>query len=530
MKKYLIINLVILGGILVVSLFVGLFFVGNLEVENVEAATIDKTPPKIFNSKVDNITATSAVISWQTDEESDSLVNFGLNSRYGMVRDPFFDKTDHQILLDDLLPGTSYYFRIISSDDSGNQIISNDFTFNTEATEEKKQESKEEGTSSGDSDEDKEFPNKYDKEGKFKFPLEEEIDSDEFTDILEKIQKITSEKVLEVIEKQIQQQVGDVQEALIVILDKADVETDTNSAIISWKTNKPANSIVSLVKEDEFNVQLDDPYTWQEGQYDESVMEHRIEINGLDSAVTYHFQISSESSLGRKVVSKDDAFMTKSILPEIHNISITKVEEDSATITFTTNVPCSSLLEYTNMSTAKRKLEGSSNYTTIHTIRLSDLDFDTYYSVVITAENPAGDKTKSSPLIFLTIKDMAPPVISKINTESTLYSGGENKVQTIVGWETDEPAICQIFYHQGLTPTDDAEKLEMEGDYTQKHIQVTTNLLPATVYKFWMECFDDVHNKTVANDFIMLTPSREESIIDIILKNFESTFGWVKGS
>ena len=132
-------------------------------------------------------------------------------------------------------------------------------------------------------------------------------------------------------------------------------------------------------------------------------------------------------------------------------------------------------------------------------------------------------------MIFLTIKDEAPAVISKITTESTLYPGAENRVQTIISWETDELAVCQLFYHQGLAPLKEVDSLPLEIDFAQKHVQVTTNLLPATVYKFWMECFDDVENKTISEDFIMLTPTREENIIDIILRNFETTFGWVKG-
>lgn len=529
MKKYFFINLIILVLALIISGLIGLFFVKNLEIMDVSAKVNDKIPPTIFNSKITDITATSSRITWQTDEEADSLVNYGLNKRYGMARDPFFDKTEHEVFLDDLLPDTTYYFRLISADSDGNQMISNDFSFVTKMVEEKRQEFDKDKEYLGEYDEPGEYPGQYDEEGEFEFPLQEEIEADEFTEILELIERIQDERILEVIEQQIQQQAQEVVEPLVIIFDEVLIEVGTDYAIINWNTNKRANSIVSLVAEADFSASVADPYAWEEGKYDERTTEHRVEVTGLSPATIYHFKISSETGLGIAVESDDKVFITKSILPEIYNISVTKIEEDSATITFVTNVPCSSLIEYTNMDTSETKMEGNSGLTTIHSLRLTNLEFDTYYSAVISVENVAGDEAQSSPLIFLTIKDEAPPVISKINTESTLYPGADNKVQTIISWETDEPSVCQLFYHQGLAPLKEVDTLPAEIDFTQKHIQVTVSLLPATVYKFWLECFDDVENKSISDDFIMLTPIREESIIDIILKNFETTFGWVKG-
>ena len=104
----------------------------------------------------------------------------------------------------------------------------------------------------------------------------------------------------------------------------------------------------------------------------------------------------------------------------------------------------------------------------------------------------------------------------------------ENKIQTIASWATDEPGLCQLYYHQGLILADEPDSLPKEEDYTVKHVQVVTNFLPSTVYKFWIVCEDEAGNKARSEDFTMLTPTQEESIIDIIIKNFESTFGWVK--
>jgi hypothetical protein len=541
------------GLILVLSLaicfFIAFFVLSLFDFNRAQAATGDKIPPLIYNSKIEGITATSAVITWLTDEESDSMVNYGLNRNYGIARDPFYDKKGHQIVIDELMPATTYYFRMISTDQDGNQTISSDYTFTTTGNPKKEEAtsdtqgqfpgpsdqqgtspgaSDQQGTAPGPSDQQGTSPGPSQTEGQFSLPATTEPLTQDVIDVLQKINQIKSEQVLEIIQEQIQQQAEVQTDKLEIILDRIDVETGVDYATIRWKTNKEANSVVSLIEEGEYNSLLEDPYRWSEGQFNDAVLEHEVSVTGLSPATIYHFQVSSETALGQKSISADNVFVTKSVLPEIYNISIAKIEEDAATITFTTNIPCSSLVEYTNLDNGDTRMEGSSAYTTIHNVRLSDLKYDTYYSAVITVESEHGEKTKSAPITFLTIKDEIPPTVSKVKNESTLYPGADNKVQTIVSWETDELAICQFFYHQGLIAPDKVEELPIEKDYTQKHTQVTTNLLPSTVYKFWVVCYDDVENKARSSDFIILTPSREQSIIDIILKNFEGTFGWVK--
>ncbi len=509
--------------------FVTAFFVlMAFDFNRAEAASNDKIPPQIYNSRVESVTATSAIITWNTDEESDSMVNYGLNRNYGIARDPFYDKKVHEILLDDLAPDTTYYFRMVSTDQDGNQTISSDYTFTTVGVIKEENISEQEGKSPGPSEQEGQYPGPSTTEGQFEMPVNEEITTEQLTQILQQINQVQSEKVLEIIQQQIEQQAESATDKLEIILDQIDVETGVDYAIIKWRTNKEANSVVSLVQEGEYNETVEDPYRWSEGKFEDSVTDHEVAVTGLNAATTYHFMVSSETTLGQKSASTDHVFVTKAVLPEIYNISIAKIEEDAATITFTTNIPCSSLVEYTNLDNNDTRMEGSSAFTTIHNVRLTSLKYDTYYSAVITVENEHGDKTKSAPITFLTIKDEIPPVVSKVKTESTLYAGSDNKVQTIVSWETDEQAVCKFFFHQGLTAPDKVDELPIETDYTQKHTQVTTNLLPSTVYKFWVECYDDVENKARSSDFIILTPSREENIIDIILKNFEGTFGWVK--
>jgi hypothetical protein len=127
------------------------------------------------------------------------------------------------------------------------------------------------------------------------------------------------------------------------------------------------------------------------------------------------------------------------------------------------------------------------------------------------------------------VRDVIPPVISKVRNESTLYPGEDTKVQTILSWVTDEPSICQVYYSQGLVKNANGEgdSLPIETGAVTDHTQVVVGFTPGTVYKFWMVCNDEANNPTQSEDYVLITPIKEKNIIDIILENFQGTFGWV---
>jgi len=57
---------------------------------------------------------------------------------------------------------------------------------------------------------------------------------------------------------------------------------------------------------------------------------------------------------------------------------------------------------------------------------------------------------------------------------------------------------------------------------------VVVDFAPATVYQFYLNCADEAGNAVQSENFVLFTPIQEKNIIDLILENFESTFGWVK--
>jgi len=92
----------------------------------------DTIPPVISNVRALNVTETGATIAWDTDEASDSFVEYGLTTAYELGSNSNGALvTAHSLNIGGLIADTVYHFRVRSSDRVGNQAISADYTFRT---------------------------------------------------------------------------------------------------------------------------------------------------------------------------------------------------------------------------------------------------------------------------------------------------------------------------------------------------------------------------------------------------------------
>jgi hypothetical protein len=192
-------------------------------------------------------------------------------------------------------------------------------------------------------------------------------------------------------------------------------------------------------------------------------------------------------------------------------------------------VPAKALVEYQDQTTGAQSSVGRPTLATTHQMRLADLTLGTRYVAFVTAENSGGDRIKSQPIQFITVRDIAPPIITNVTNESTLFPGGESRIQTIVEWDTDEDSSCLMTYQEGVAGGTEPYTIEKEQvQYSTNHVEVVVDFAPATVYQFYLDCTDQAGNTIKSENFVLFTPIQEKNIIDLILENFESTFGWVK--
>lgn len=487
------------------------------------ALAVDQEAPEIENVEISEVTETSVTISWTTDEEADSAVNYSLLPDYGIVRIPVAERTTHSITLDDLEPGRVYYFRVVSADDSGNQGISADYKVQTSGT---PQTGDADGTGQAEADGSGQGAGASDNsETTPQTQTQSSSETEIVQEIVKKINAIEDPARLEEILNETVKAIEGITEDLTIV-GPPTVIPETNTAVVKWTTDRESTSEVLFSPTKSFD---GTNYAYSQRSTTGNTTEHEIELIGLSAFTEYSFKVLSTDTYNIDGESRNYTFTTKAMAPDIKNLRVVKVEEDAATLAWDSTVPTKALVEYQNQTTGEQHSVGRPTLATTHQMRLSDLTIGTRYVAFVTAENSGGDRKKSQPIQFITVKDVVPPIISNVTNESTLFSGSESRVQTIIEWDTDEPSSCLVTYQEGMTEGTEPYTIEKELiEYQTKHVEVITDFSPATVYQFYLTCEDEVGNSIKSENFVLFTPSQEKNIIDLIIENFEATFGWVK--
>jgi len=488
------------------------------------AQSNDREAPEIANLEITDINDTSLTITWETDEDADSAVNYGLQPNYGIARIPLSEddeRTAHSVTLDNLEPGRTYYFRVVSADENGNQGISADYRIVTAGTPQAG-----DGANNGDGPQDGTGAG----EGDSPDP-ESQITTDEINDstatlrIIEQIKKITDPQELQEIVNETVKAVQGITEDLTIV-GPPTVIPETTTAVVKWTTDRVASSEVVFSPTNSFDGAN---YEFSQNSTGADTTDHEVRLIGLNAFTEYSFRVISTDEFNITGESRNFTFQTKATAPEIRNLRVVKVEENAATLAWDTTVPAKALVEYQDQTTGAQNSVGRPTLATTHQMRLADLTLGTRYVAFVTAENSGGDRERSRPIQFITVRDIAPPIITNVTNESTLFPGSESRIQTIIAWATDEPSSCLLTYQEGVAGGTEPFTIEKDVvQYNSSHVEVVTDFAPATVYQFYLTCTDEAGNSIQSENFVLFTPIQEKNIIDLILENFESTFGWVQ--
>ena len=132
-----------------------------------------------------------------------------------------------------------------------------------------------------------------------------------------------------------------------------------------------------------------------------------------------------------------------------------------------------------------------------------------------------------------------------------MYPGEELKIQTVISWVTSKDSSSAIAYRKGAGQSNDGinEKLQeiakenqedttkttynewtiiKKPSLTKNHLFILTDFDASSVYQYKVISIDKQENSSISKDYSFLTPSKQESIFDLIISNFEETFGWVR--
>ncbi len=104
---------------------------GNIATSSV-SVTVDNTAPVISSIATTSVAASTATITWTTNEAANSQVNYGTTAGYGAASSSAALVTSHSITLTGLTASTTYDFQVQSADSVGNMATSSNKIFTTQ--------------------------------------------------------------------------------------------------------------------------------------------------------------------------------------------------------------------------------------------------------------------------------------------------------------------------------------------------------------------------------------------------------------
>ena len=259
---------------------------------------------------------------------------------------------------------------------------------------------------------------------------------------------------------------------------------------------------------------------------DSKIRDHSINLQSLSPSTIYHFQAKGfviPGSIGKSI---DSVFTTKAskIKPEITRLGNTDMD-----VRWSTPVETSSFVEFKNITTGKIGRTGDDTKSLSHSITLENLTPDTSYQIRVFGYDNQNNIAEGDPLTAKTKKDNTPPAISNIRIDNALLPGRNDRLQSVITWKTNETANSVVFYEEGVGVSETlSQKSGQENEYTIDHVVIITSFKPSTVYRVQIVSKDESGNITVSPVRSILTPKQSESILDVISKNLQETFGFLK--
>ena len=449
---------------------------------NVSMFIPDTTAPVISDVKIYDISAFEASVSFTTDEDTLTFAEYGRTTKYDDNSANNAWGKEHIIKIRGLKFGTDYHVKITAVDKAGNSSATEDKVFKT------------------------------------KFFSENPSD-------------LTKLDNVEQFQNEIETTIESILPALIPpFIEKPKIiDITENSATVTYRTNIKAFPVVGYIEDSSYDATKKNPYLIETSDTTEKSFDHTLKLLNLRSNTLYHLQARAFSL--PQVVGKSEEVTFTTQASKIHG-SITQKKKDSFTIVWTTDEPTSSIVEYKNLKSGEvSRIIDNTNKSTSHSIKVENLTPGTSYEVKISGLNEKGNVFEGdAPITVTTLVDVTPPAISNFKVESSLVTGRTDRAQSIISWKTDEPSTSIVYFEEG-SGSPDKPLLNKQEDTTTlvtNHVVILSTLKPGTIYRIQIASVDDAGNRIKTPIRTMITPRLNESIVDVIFKNFDQTFNFLK--
>lgn len=263
----------------------------------------------------------------------------------------------------------------------------------------------------------------------------------------------------------------------------------TNAAFVTWTTNEPSDSQVEYGSGLSYGLSTTLDTTL--------VLSHSVSVGGLSANTTYNYRAKSRDSAGNLATSANFTFTTlaqppktpSDTSPPLISDVATITTPDTATITWNTNEPATSLVEYGKDVGAgisyELAMKKDLGLVKEHTVVIKSLPPDTSYNFQVVSEDFFGNIEVARNFTFKTKKPPPPPAPpapppAPVLANITVSAASPTSVK--ITWETDISATSQVLFG---VKSGDLSQITLESQtLTKGHSRILQELAPGTVYYF----------------------------------------------
>jgi hypothetical protein len=312
-----------------------------------------------------------------------------------------------------------------------------------------------------------------------------------------------------------------------VIADVAVSDITETGATIFWRTNVRSSTAVALAARGDYKPGASNPYAVEIGG-EGNTTEHRVLLTNLTPNTEYHFSPISKSLASVAGRGPDRVFITKAA--KIQAL-ISEVTTSSFAVVWSTEEPASSIVRYSNTATGETNEIMDERKTALHRVVAENLPSGARFTVKVSGYNEKGNLLEGlQELSVITRTDTTAPSITSFKVSNSFAPGRSDRIQSVFSWTTDEPATSLVEYGEGLSEFESGLP-NSAGDaasYVQNHTVIVSTLKPGTIYQIKIISTDTAGNRAEFGPRTIITPRQDESITDIIFKNFEDTFKFMR--
>jgi len=217
----------------------------------------------------------------------------------------------------------------------------------------------------------------------------------------------------------------------------------------------------------------------------------------LNAGTGNYVRVTNYGGSSRNVAADAIRFVSDADPPVISNVA-SNPSDYSAVITWTTDEPATSQVEYGLTAGYGSETAKDTNLVTSHSVSVTGLDHSTLYNFRVKSEDAALNLAVSGNYTFITTTpDTTPPVISAVSASPSVGSA-------LITWTTDEPATSQVEY--GLTDTYGSQTTK-DTSLVTSHSVTVSGLTVMMLYHYRVKSDDAAGNPAVSVDYTFTTTS-----------------------